>query len=381
VKLIGLVALWIVMSACGPREDAREEQARARDAVAEEAAMQQDAGFEAVTFRASDGKALLGGLAGSGEVGIVLCHGLKYVDGKDSFHEEALYFAEQGVAALAVSFRGYPANTIPPVQEGRDRDIVAAVSFLAGQGCRQIYVLGSSMGGWVALEAMNELAKDPVFAGLILISAGDPEAADDLACPKLFLVAKDDERILDRVRTMHATAAEPKKLVVFESGGHGQELFESRRDQVRRAVLDFVSGIGVCQREPVTTMMQGILIQVGEHTLKAVLNESETAAALIGRLPLRFQMARWGDEYYGDIGESLGVSEAEDARVEMELGEIAFWPPGNALCLFFGPTPASEGDEPRAASPVNPVGNLEGDFSVLKNLGAGIEVSVMAAEH
>ena len=47
----------------------------------------------------------------------------------------------------------------------------------------------------------------------------------------------------------------------------------------------------------------------------------------------------------------------------MEVGEVAYWPPGQALCIFFGPTPASVGDEPRAASPVNPLGSIDGERS------------------
>lgn len=110
-----------------------------------------------------------------------------------------------------------------------------------------------------------------------------------------------------------------------------------------------------------------------------VLNDSETALALERRLPLVLRMSRWGDEYYGDIGEKLKVRPARDARDDMEVGELAYWAPGNALCVFFGPTPASRGDEPRAASPVHPVGRLEGDLAGLKELGPSIKVRVEAA--
>ena len=106
------------------------------------------------------------------------------------------------------------------------------------------------------------------------------------------------------------------------------------------------------------------------------LDDSPTALALREHLPATLRMSRWGDEYYGRIDSDLGVGEAEDAREVMEVGELAYWPVGNALCVFFGPTPASEGDEPRAASPVNPVGRLEGALEKLKTLPREIETSL-----
>ncbi len=120
---------------------------------------------------------------------------------------------------------------------------------------------------------------------------------------------------------------------------------------------------------------------IGEGlTLEALLNGSETAIALATRMPFEVRLARWGEEYYGDIGDPLSMALAPDARVEMEIGELAYWPPGNALCVFFGPTPASEGDEPRAASPVNPVGFLKGDWQGLARLGNAITLTVESAE-
>ena len=110
--------------------------------------------------------------------------------------------------------------------------------------------------------------------------------------------------------------------------------------------------------------------------LEGVMGESETARQLAARLPLRLYMSRWGEEYYGDIGEGLDVAEEAGAREEMAVGELGFWPPGNALCVFFGPTPASEGEEPRAASAVNPLCVLEGDVMALASMGSWIEVTL-----
>jgi len=123
-----------------------------------------------------------------------------------------------------------------------------------------------------------------------------------------------------------------------------------------------------------------IKVLIGEQEFEGTLNDSDTASALATRLPLTVSMSRWGDEYYGDIGELLGVSPAPDARDEMKIGELAYWLPGNALCIFFGRTPASVGDEPRAASCVNPVGEIVGDLSVLKSMPSAVSVKIGATE-
>ena len=119
-------------------------------------------------------------------------------------------------------------------------------------------------------------------------------------------------------------------------------------------------------------MVTPIIIRIGELKLSAELNDSPSAEKLKSLLPLDISMSRWGDEYYGDCG--INVELSQDARDVMEIGEIAVWPAGKAVCIFFGPTPASRGDEPRAVSPVNPVGRLIGNSRALKKLGNSIHV-------
>jgi len=117
-----------------------------------------------------------------------------------------------------------------------------------------------------------------------------------------------------------------------------------------------------------------IKIRAGGLELSAELNDSPSAKKLISLLPLQFNMSRWGDEYYGDCG--IKVELSSDARDVMEKGELAIWPTGSALCIFFGPTPVSKGDEPRAVSPVNPVGRLLDSHEVLRKLGRSINVRI-----
>jgi hypothetical protein len=118
-------------------------------------------------------------------------------------------------------------------------------------------------------------------------------------------------------------------------------------------------------------MSQRIQLEIEGSTWTVELNDSASARALLEKLPLDVSMSRWGDEYYGDAG--LKVSEEPDARTEMQVGELAVWPDGNAVCIFFGPTPASHGDEPRAISNVNPIGQIVGDPSALRNCGGVIQ--------
>jgi len=76
----------------------------------------------------------------------------------------------------------------------------------------------------------------------------------------------------------------------------------------------------------------------------------ETREAVEAALPVGGEAARWGAELYVRTDIDVGP---ENARAEVSRGAVAYWPQGDAVCLFWGPTPASTGPEPRAASPVN----------------------------
>ena len=95
-----------------------------------------------------------------------------------------------------------------------------------------------------------------------------------------------------------------------------------------------------------------IILEDGE--VDATLDDSPTAAAIRAALPLQGNVSRWGDELYFSI--PVTVEEAPDARQDMAVGELGYWPVGAAFCIFWGPTPASTGSLPRAYSNVNPFG-------------------------
>ena len=120
-------------------------------------------------------------------------------------------------------------------------------------------------------------------------------------------------------------------------------------------------------------MGQRIRIVAGAVSADAELNDSATASAIGKALPLEARAQTWGDEIYFDIGLS---APAEKAREVVDVGDLAYWPPGQAFCIFFGPTPASRGDECRAASAVNVVGKIVGDARVFTKVRSGSRVTI-----
>lgn len=122
-------------------------------------------------------------------------------------------------------------------------------------------------------------------------------------------------------------------------------------------------------------MPQKIAIRAGNVVVEGELNDTESAEAIADILPIRAKVQRWGGEIYFDI--DLACHLEKDARHVMQEGELGYWPTGTALCIFFGPTPASRGEhEIRAASAVNVVGRVKGDLSELWDVPDGAEVSV-----
>ena len=116
-----------------------------------------------------------------------------------------------------------------------------------------------------------------------------------------------------------------------------------------------------------------ILIKAAPVQMEAVLNGSKTADALWEALPIEAHGSTWGDEIYFSI--SMRAAE-ENPQEVVELGDIAYWPPGSAFCIFFGPTPASQGDEIRPASAVNPLGTLDGDPTLFKEVRSATLVTI-----
>ncbi|MGC8825640.1 MAG: cyclophilin-like fold protein [Anaerolineae bacterium] len=124
--------------------------------------------------------------------------------------------------------------------------------------------------------------------------------------------------------------------------------------------------------------MRRIRITAGGISVTAELNDSPTADAIWNVLPLEARGSTWGDEIYFPI--PVHLPPAKDAKEVVELGDLGYWPPGNAFCIFYGPTPASVGDEIRPASPVSVFGHIVDDPTVFRKLRGSVSVRVERIE-
>ena len=99
-----------------------------------------------------------------------------------------------------------------------------------------------------------------------------------------------------------------------------------------------------------------IKINIGQHQLKAEIFDTPTGRAILAVLPFEARANTWGDEIYFGVNAKADLE--ADAIDVVAVGDLAYWPSMPAFCIFFGPTPVSHSDEPRAASAVNVFGKL-----------------------
>ena len=123
-------------------------------------------------------------------------------------------------------------------------------------------------------------------------------------------------------------------------------------------------------------MAHSITITAGSVEVSAELNDTDAAEAVWNALPFSASGNTWGDEIYFRIPVA---AELEDLQEVVDFGDLAYWPPGSAFCIFFGPTPASRGDEIRPASAVAVIGRITGDAAQLRQVSAGAAVTITAA--
>jgi len=114
-----------------------------------------------------------------------------------------------------------------------------------------------------------------------------------------------------------------------------------------------------------------IRITAGDVSATATLDASKTADAIWTALPIEAKGSTWGDEIYFDIGVAI---KAESPKETVGMGDLGYWPPGSAFCIFFGRTPASVGAEIRPASAVNVFGRVDGDATIFKKVRSGTSV-------
>ena len=121
--------------------------------------------------------------------------------------------------------------------------------------------------------------------------------------------------------------------------------------------------------------MGAITISAGNVSVPAELNDSPTARQIWQALPIEGSANRWGDEIYFEI--PVVADQEPDARADVSVGDLGYWPPGKAFCIFFGRTPVSTGERPRAASPVNMVGRVQGDATQFRSVRPGVRVRIV----
>ena len=120
-----------------------------------------------------------------------------------------------------------------------------------------------------------------------------------------------------------------------------------------------------------------ITITVEDIKMSAELNDSETAQKIWKTLPIEGNVNIWGNEIYFSTDVNI---ELENAKEVVSKGDLGYWLPGRAFCIFFGLTPASQGDEIRPASPVNIFGKIIGDSKVFKKVSSGAKIIIEKGE-
>jgi hypothetical protein len=125
-------------------------------------------------------------------------------------------------------------------------------------------------------------------------------------------------------------------------------------------------------------MGKKIRILVSELKVEAELNESKTSQLIWEALPIEAKTNLWGEEIYFAIPVKTGLEQG--AREVVSPGELGYWATGHAFCIFFGPTPASRGEEIRAASAVNVIGKVLSDPKVFLKVKDGAEITLVKAQ-
>lgn len=120
--------------------------------------------------------------------------------------------------------------------------------------------------------------------------------------------------------------------------------------------------------------MNRIKITVGKRVSEATLFENDTAMKVYEILPYSTEVNTWGDEIYFSI--PLEEELDDTAKEIVEIGDIGYWPSGNAFCIFYGKTPISHGEEIRPASAVNIIGKIDGDPLVFKGVSDGEKILI-----
>lgn len=117
-----------------------------------------------------------------------------------------------------------------------------------------------------------------------------------------------------------------------------------------------------------------IVITLKETVIRGELFHTPCAKAIADALPVEARLNEWGDEFYFTVPVKMSLDET--ATTKIKAGDIGYWPPGNALAIFFGPTPLSRGADPVPVSEVNIVGKIKDDASLLKKSKGAVKIRI-----
>jgi hypothetical protein len=120
-----------------------------------------------------------------------------------------------------------------------------------------------------------------------------------------------------------------------------------------------------------------IRIRIGNLSMEADLNDTPTARKVAKALPITTSFSTWGDEIYFAIPVDADLDDS--AQEVVDLGDLGYWPTGNAFCIFFGQTPVSQPGQIRPASAVNVIGRVSGDATQFKQVMRERSVTLEAA--
>lgn len=123
-------------------------------------------------------------------------------------------------------------------------------------------------------------------------------------------------------------------------------------------------------------MPTAIKITAGEVVVQAELDDTRAGQMVAEALPIEASAGTWGEEIYFSIDVDCP---AENPTPVVQLGDLGYWPPGSAFCMFFGQTPMSTPTEIRPASPVTVIGRMTGDLEPLKKVPSGAPVTIEKA--
>jgi dienelactone hydrolase len=203
---------------------------------------------QTVVFGTEDGGTIYGIVYGKSAHAVVLVHGGQYR--KESWDAQARSLVEAGFMALAIDLRGFGSSTGPgqadPFTAPLHFDVLAAVRYLRANGAQSVSLVGASMGGWAAADAVV-LARAGEISRLVLLGTGaGNQPPERVVGPKLLIASREDRSgdglRLPGIEKAFEKMPEPKRLLIVGGSAHAQAMFAtSVGGQVTREMIRFLS--------------------------------------------------------------------------------------------------------------------------------------------